>query len=183
VFSPISHLKYGEFSIDLAAGLEEALIDKFTPPWNGREGKRLLTEEAEREKIDEPDGTPKAERTAEQYGTESSKPVSASGSSHLPISFRIKLGAAYYNQGIINPGVDASRHLGQHGDAVIVYLGNETEQVDSTINRTANANGSVRIVGNNQKIVDWFHQHFKLGDMVEAKVQDPQHLLLLPARR
>ena len=31
-FTPISHLRYGEFEIDLAAGLEEALIMMFKPP-------------------------------------------------------------------------------------------------------------------------------------------------------
>ena len=34
-FAPISDLRYGEFQIDLAAGLEEALIRAFSPPWNG----------------------------------------------------------------------------------------------------------------------------------------------------
>jgi hypothetical protein len=46
VFAPISDLRYGQFQIDLAAGLEESLIIAVAPPWNGREGKRLLTEEA-----------------------------------------------------------------------------------------------------------------------------------------
>jgi hypothetical protein len=55
---------------------------------------------------------------------------------------------------------------------MIVYLGNESEQVDSVINRTANANGSVRVVGNNRSIAEWFQRNFKPGDVVEAKVQD-----------
>ena len=42
---------------------------------------------------------------------------------------------------------------------------------------------TVRIVGNNPRIADWFQQHFKLGDMVEAKVQDPQHILMMLPRR
>jgi hypothetical protein len=71
-------------------------------------------------------------------------------------TFQIRLGAAYYNQGLINPGTDASHFLGDDGDPVIVYLGNESEQVDSVINRSANANGTVRIVGNNRRIADWF---------------------------
>jgi hypothetical protein len=65
---------------------------------------------------------------------------------------------------------------------VIVYLGTQFEQVDSSINRSANMNGSVRIVGNNRRIADWFQQHFKLGDVVEAAVQDPQHILLMLPR-
>jgi hypothetical protein len=67
-------------------------------------------------------------------------------SDHRQSTFQIRLGSAYYNQGLINPGAEASRFLGQHGDPVIVYLGNQSEQVDSVINRTANANGSVRVM-------------------------------------
>ncbi len=95
------------------------------------------------------------------------------------MTFQIKLGAAYYNQGLINPGSDASQILGDHGDPVIVYLGTQAEQVDSVINRTANANGSVRIVGNNRRIADWFKRYFRAGDVVEARVQDPRHVLLM----
>ena len=56
------------------------------------------------------------------------------------------------------------------------------EQMDSVINRTANANGSVRIVGNNRLIADWFQRHFQPGDLVEANVQASHHILLLPRR-
>ena len=37
VFNPISNLRYGDFDINLAAGLEDSLIAEFSPPWNGRE--------------------------------------------------------------------------------------------------------------------------------------------------
>lgn len=181
VFTPISDLRYGDFQIDLAAGLEEALIVSFSPPWNGREGKRPITEEAEREATEE------AEDALADVANPG-KRLSASPEARAPSSpqstqpqatFQIRLGSAYYNQGLINPGVQASERLGEHGDPVIVYLGNESEQVNSVINRTANANGSVRVVGNNQSIADWFQTNFQPGDVVEAKVQDAQHILLL----
>src|SRR4051794_26181035 len=65
LFTPISDLRYGEFQIDLAAALEESLIVAFAPPWNGREGKRLLTEEAEREKTEESEGSAKTVHAAD----------------------------------------------------------------------------------------------------------------------
>jgi hypothetical protein len=37
VFNPIPKLRYGDFDINLAAGLEDSLIAEFDPPWNGRE--------------------------------------------------------------------------------------------------------------------------------------------------
>jgi len=38
-----SHLSWGGFEINLAAGLEDALVNAFKPPWNGS-NKHLLTE-------------------------------------------------------------------------------------------------------------------------------------------
>jgi hypothetical protein len=185
VFTPISDLRYGDFHIDLAAALEESLILSFSPLWNGREGKRPVTEEAERELTEEVGVAPAGEAEAAEDPLPSSK--SAAGSSggqspHRQAAFQIKLGSAYYDQGLINPGVDASRHLGEHGDPMIIYLGSQSEQADSLINRTANVNASVRVVGNNRLIAEWFQRNFRLGDVVEARVLDPQHVLLLPPR-
>lgn len=182
VFTPIPDLRYGEFQIDLAAGLEESLILAFTPPWNGREGKRLLTEEAEREKTEESrqeGGTVNSTDAQPIIGASPLKSASVTARTTRPVSFQIKLGAAYYQQGIINPGTDASQYLGAHGNPVIIYLGSDSDQVDSTINRTANSNGSVRIIGNNRFIAEWFQENFEPGDIVEAKIQDPQHILLI----
>ncbi|WP_051000158.1 GIY-YIG nuclease family protein [Sinorhizobium fredii] len=37
VFTPITHLRYSDFEINLAAGLEDSLIRGFDPPWNGKD--------------------------------------------------------------------------------------------------------------------------------------------------
>ena len=181
VFTPISDLRYGDFQIDLAAGLEEALIVSFSPPWNGREGKRPITEEAEREATDEAEvALDEVVSPGKRLPASADARTQSSAQSTQPqATFQIRLGSAYYNQGLINPGVEASERLGEHGDPVIVYLGNESEQINSVINRTANANGSVRVVGNNRSIAKWFQTNFKPGDVVQAKVQDAQHILLL----
>lgn len=187
------HFRYGEFEIDLAAGLEEELILRFKPSWNGRDGKRPITEGAEREEKEIEDAEREAKEAAEvalareaNSGEISSTlpdartDISAARRSQQQTTFPIELGTAYYDQGFINPGVDASKHLGQHGDPVIVLLGNESEQVDSFINRRANQNQTVRVVGNNRRIAEWFQRNFQRGDVVEAKVQGPHRILLLP---
>lgn len=173
--TPLTEFRYGEFQIDLAAGLEESLILAFDPPWNGREETRVLTEDEEREATEEAEATALKQRAFQNVPIANAAPTPPS---NKPARFQIKLGSTYYNQGIINPGVEASQQLGEHGDPVIVYLGDESRQVDSVINRTANVNGSCRIVGNNRRIADWFQQNFALGDVAEAIVQDPHHVLL-----
>lgn len=108
VFNPISHFRYIDFEINLAAGLEDALIEAFDPPWNGRERGRTITEEAEREEQE-------AGLSASEEAELSAIPEPAvEAARELNIcSFKIVLGEAHYNQGFINPGVEASAHLYQ----------------------------------------------------------------------
>ncbi|RVC61092.1 GIY-YIG nuclease family protein, partial [Mesorhizobium sp. M2A.F.Ca.ET.046.02.1.1] len=58
VFTPISQLRYADFEVNLAAGLEDSLIQAFDPPWNGRERGQPITEEAEREEAEETQAEP-----------------------------------------------------------------------------------------------------------------------------
>ena len=174
VFNPISHLRYGEFEINLAAGLEDALIEAFDPPWNGKERGRAITEEAEREELDE---------VQHQAAEEQSAPTLRAPPPSSPASvaaFKIVLGEAYYHQGIINPGAAASAHLGEDGEPVEVSFGDGTDPVISRIDRRANTGGSVRIVGRNREFARWFQRHFSKGETVQALVLDAHHIRLLP---
>lgn len=169
IFIPITHLRYAEFEISLAAGLEDSLIREFTPPWNGRDHGEPITEEAERER----------------EGENGQVQVSGNGLCendtrvHSGLaSFTISLGQAYYDVGLINPGVEASRCLGRDGDPIKISFGDGSPPVISSINRTANASGSVRVVGNNRQIARWFQKHFQKGDIVQARVVDAHHIFL-----
>jgi hypothetical protein len=150
VFAPITHLRYLDFEINLAAGLEDSLIKAFDPPWNGRERDKPITEEAEREEAEEETG-------AEAPETVEPEPSAARPANRPPLtSFKIKLGQAYFEQGLINPGVDASRHLGVDGEHLQVLFEDGSEPVLSRINRSANPSGGVRVVGRNRQIAEWF---------------------------
>lgn len=166
VFTPVSQLHYGDFEIDLAAGLENALIAGFDPPWNGRDGGQSVSESAERE-IEEDEGLPSKE-----------SPSIPAHPAQVRARFQIRLGDTYYDRGIINPGADASRFLGKHGDPVLVCLGTCEAVVASRINRTANSSGAVRISGGNQQIAAWLQRHFARGDVVDACVLDSDRILL-----
>ena len=93
--------------------------------------------------------------------------------------FTIRLGPTYYNQGILNPGVDASRFLGKDGDPIRIRFSEGAEPVISKINRTANSSGAVRVVGENSRIARWFQANFREGDTVEGRVVDPHTIELL----
>lgn len=167
VFCPIGKLKYGEFEIDLAAGLEDAIIRELAPDWNGRNGK-IISETREREAVEE-----------SVYGTE----TSSEGSAPEVIGrFGVKLNPTYYNLGSINPGIAASELLGEHGEPMTVLLGDGGVHVRSSINRKANVNGSVRIVGKNSQIAKWFQDNFSWGAEVEGQILDRNTIRLLPPK-
>ena len=136
-----------------------------------------MTEEAERE-LDEEE----AAKAEAPQGFASSNPAFRVGAIELPdgiAEFKIKLGEAYYNQGIINPGVDASRELGEHDDPISVYLGSLDAPLVSRIDRKANPSGSVRVVGGNGRIAKWIKAHFVFGETVQARVLDRNSIMLL----
>src|SRR5690606_14914418 len=87
IFTPITQIQYGDFGLDIAAGLEESLIKAFNPPWNGHRRNRPVTEEAEREE--------QGEIATMQ---EVDDPVVGPGLA----KFTIMLGATYYNKGFVN---------------------------------------------------------------------------------
>ncbi|WP_018043888.1 GIY-YIG nuclease family protein [Methylobacterium sp. 88A] len=168
VFTPIPDLRYGDYNINLAAGLEDSLIKVFDPPWNGRDKGKPVTEEAERERAEEEVDVGPAEIDRPQK-------LAAAGAA---FPFEITLGQAYYHQGLINPGIKASQHLGEDGEPIQISFDDGTEPVTSSINRKANANGAVRVVGRNRLISEWLQQHYKVGDVVLASVLDPNRIRL-----
>ncbi|TIT84439.1 MAG: GIY-YIG nuclease family protein, partial [Mesorhizobium sp.] len=88
VFTPISHLRYSDFEINLAAGLEDSLIKAFDPPWNGRERGQPITEEAEREEAEE--------IGSEQLGASAESDSQLKPKASGPALATVVLGPTYY---------------------------------------------------------------------------------------
>nr|WP_246849642.1 GIY-YIG nuclease family protein [Rubellimicrobium arenae] len=161
-FTPITQLRYGEFEINLAAGLEDSLIRLVNPSWNGGDRGAAITETAEREAWE--DGESLAEEPGRDgTGSQDSMPIA---------QFRIILAPTYYERGIVNPGVEASRYLGEDGEPVIIHFSDNASPLSSSINRTANKSGAVRLVGSNRQIAEWFQRHFRRGDPVTCEILD-----------
>ena len=94
------------------------------------------------------------------------------------VDFRIELGPTYYKKGYINPGVEASKRLGKHGEQIKVYLEDTKHCVNSYIDRNDNPNRSVRIVRNIKAIADWYQENYQPGDVVDATIISPNEILL-----
>lgn len=167
-FSGPHLLQWGRYEINMAAGLEDDLIRKFQPGWNGthQAGKDRLTEQGELE-IEIPTAA-----------------TSPSISGEAPLTgdeFTIRLGDTYYSTGYINPGVKVSHKFGDHGDSLLIYLGNDANSpVESTIDRKANGTGAPRVLAR-APVRDFFQQNFNLGETVRAKIISRHAIrLLLP---
>jgi hypothetical protein len=93
--------------------------------------------------------------------------------------FSITLGKTYYHDGMVNPGVEASKFLGDGGDPIRVSFSDGTADVTSSINRTANRSGGVRLVGKNALIADWFQRHFREGETVKVEIISPHWIMMV----
>lgn len=92
--------------------------------------------------------------------------------------FNINLGKTYYRTGFINVGIDSSGFLDLHDCSLKICLGSDDNVIYSRIDRKANFNGSVRVIGQNSKIADWFSKNFSEGDIVRCKIIDKNTLFL-----
>jgi len=90
-------------------------------------------------------------------------------------SFGIILRIANYTQGIINVRVKFKHHFGLHDSDISIYLGsNAIEAIkpikkSPKVNRTANPNGSPRIMGR-VEMRDWIQANFKQGETLVVDV-------------
>lgn len=157
-FAPPEDLMFRGFTINIAAGLEDILILKFAPPWNGGAKGVKVAETAERE----------SEQLAEDGVSEYPREM-------LPEigRFIIPLTPTYYNRGIINPGQATSGLFGETDRALTIRFTDSTPAVTTRIDRRANGNGSVRLVGGNQMVAEWFQRNFRQGDTVTARMLGP----------
>ncbi len=158
VFTPSNQLQYAGFEINLAAGLEDSLIRRFAPPWNGRKQGQAISESAEIE------------------SAVAAAPLTTSTRSDEIGQFQIRLGPTYYNQGFVNPGVDASPLLGAHDETLAIRFSDGTPSIATRIDRRANRTGAVRFVGSNQAIADWFQHNFQIDDTVTVKILGPNEV-------
>ena len=133
-------LYYGQFHINLAAGLEDNIISLLKPDWN-------------RNKTSPSDIAPRL-HTSQQLP----RPTG---------SFRLTLQKTYFNRGFFNVGVANSNLFGSDGQEIEIFCGSSEQPIIGTINRTANINKTPRIMGR-RGLRDWMHQ--EMHEMQESVI-------------
>lgn len=148
-------LRYGDFRINLAAGLEDTLIYEINPEWN-LSGRNIITTDPESER---------PELSKDPNPTVALIPIQT--------TIDILLGQAYYNQGFFNIGREHSKLFGADNSIIYIQLGaNASKTVQGYINRTANKNGTPRIMGG-KELNNWIKSSFKLNDTIKVDVISP----------
>lgn len=146
-------MHYGPFHLNLAAALEDDIIRKLDPKWNG--GKAEQTE---------PANSVEPERDTEPLPS-------------FTETFAFVLQPTYFRSGFFNVGVSAQLHLGADGETIELFLGNADAPVLGMINRRANTNGTPRIMGG-IKLKDWFQSQAHEMDTIAVQVLSPTAIRL-----
>lgn len=155
-------LHYGSFHVNLAAGLEDDIIRKLDPPWNG--GRPEEATKAISVPLPTAPATPEPEEPQPSFLE----------------TFRFKLQPTYYRTGFFNIGVSAQKFLGADGATVELYLEEGVKPVLGMINRRANTNGTPRIMGGTG-LRDWFQLRARELDEIAVQVLSPTALRLAVA--
>ena len=157
VLTDLGLLKYGGFTVSLAGGLEDALIDALKPDWN-------ITGNTVHSKSSK---SPKTTRTHYEK--------------HQDIhnnSFEVWLHPTYYNQGFFNVRRKYSERFGNDQDSIKIQLGHDSGRyINGIIDRRANHNGSPRILGR-KSLKEWITSNFNQGDFLIAVILSPTSIQL-----
>ena len=146
-------MHYGPFHLNLAAALEDDIIRKLDPKWNGG----------------------KAEQVAPLNLVEPEPDTES-----LPAfteTFAFVLQPTYFRSGFFNIGVAAQKYLGADCETIELFLGSANTPVLGMINRRANTNGTPRIMGG-AKLRDWFQSQAHEMDAVAVQVLSPTAIRL-----
>ena len=94
----------------------------------------------------------------------------------MPI-LSLTLHPTYYNQGFFNVPVDFDRFVRSQEGLVLLRLGLGGPEIEGTINRRANRNGTPRIMGRT-KLRDWFQKNYEPLETVPIDLSSPEIIVL-----
>lgn len=147
-------MHYGQFHLNLAAGLEDDMIIVMNPEWNGG-----ATENSEDSSVSISVDPSKSEQSPHQ-------------------TFYFKLGRTYFDTGFFNVSVAFGKYFGADSETIELFLGGESQPIFGTINRRADKKkGTPRIMGR-VGLRNWFKDNAKVDDDIIVDVMSPTSIRL-----
>jgi ribonuclease VapC len=93
---------------------------------------------------------------------------------------KIVIQKTYYRQGFFNIPVEHDRQFGPHDSKIEIFLADASSPIEGTINRTAQRNGTARIMGHSA-LRDYVRSQFRPGDPVSVLIESPQRIRIRAA--
>ena len=91
--------------------------------------------------------------------------------------FELTLDPTYYNQGFFNVLTDFDRYVRPDEGSIVLVLGNRFQEIEARVDRSANRNGTARIMGG-APLRRWFQTRFQVLDTVSVRFEAPDRLVL-----
>lgn len=145
-------LHYGQFHLNLAAALEDAIIRGINPEWNGGAVEEQIS------------------------GADMPSELVQSATNKIG-SFSFTLHPTYYRTGFFNVSITSQQLIGGDGETIELFLGGATQPILGSINRRANSNGTPRIMGGSG-LKDWFHENAREMSLIAVEVASPNAIRL-----
>jgi hypothetical protein len=91
--------------------------------------------------------------------------------------FPLKLQLTYYRNGFFNVTVDYDRYVRTQEGPIRIKLGSDGQEIEGSISRHANINGTARIFGG-ARLRDWFQANFEPMDSVKVLFNSDDLIIL-----
>ncbi len=166
--SKLQHL--GRFRLNIAAALEDDIIDQLNPEWNGSREASISSHQLSEDIV-----TDLTVNSVSSLRKEVIQESSLERQALLRPSFVVTVGKTYYRQGFFNVPIDYERYFAGHGASISVDAPDLPNQINGKINRTANLNHTPRIMGG-ARFRDWLQAHTRMGDGVRVVIHDRKHI-------
>ncbi len=169
-FSELEQLRFGQFRLSVASGLEDDIIEQLRPEWNGGDnvdrGSDQTTARSQRSAERRP---PKPQRL---FAPEAS---TAAAPQRLLPNFPKTIGRAYYENGFFNVPVDFARYFAGHDASISIDCERLPTPVIGRIDRHANGNETPRVMGG-RRLRGWFQQNLQVGQQIRVVVNNETHI-------
>lgn len=165
----------GQFTINLPAALEDDIIAKLNPAWNG-----VRESTSTQQSNDTPVLQQEVTKTLHTPTiVEKTVNIIQEKKHSLIPTFLITMGKTYFDQGFFNVSVDFERYFAADKAEVVIELPEAFDDVTGKINRSANANNTPRIMGG-VEFRDWIQSHVRLGKSIRVIVESPNRIAIFP---
>ena len=159
--------------MDLPAALEDDIIRTLDPPWNGAHSSRgSARAPIQSDEDSRPSAKPTSRATAEMPDS-----VPSEGAND-PV-FVITIGRTYFRQGFFNVPRAHEPGFAADGGLVEIRLPGRDTPLQAKVNRTANLNGTPRIMGG-PRLRDWFQKTTRVGGLIRVRVQSKDCIEVVP---